>query len=157
MQRVFAHVIAALVVASAAVLLFSVGAFAQDNPGNHYGRDGNPGHHYGQLKHKTPPPTPKPTTKPLPGGTVATRAAGAITKLSLPDLTVTVTVPAMRQAQARLIDPQFAPDAGLDWLILVILPALAAVWIIALTRLALMAGRRTRKQRTVAAVPAAAV
>ena len=162
MQRVFAHVTAAFVVASAAVVLFSVSALAKDNPGNHYGKYGNPGHHYGQLKHRTAPPTQNPTSDPVAGHSSGAGASirGELSGASLVDLKITVlvpTLPALRQLLGSSVDPGLAPDTGLDWLIVVILPALTAVWLIAFTRLAgMLAGRRRRMVRAavLAASPA---
>jgi hypothetical protein len=151
MQRVFAQVTTAFVVASAAVLLLSVSAFAGDNPGHHYGKYGNPGHHYGQLKHKTPPPTQNPTSDPATGhssGAGGSSNGGGLTNTSLVDVKITVIVPALPallRAQGGSVDSGLAPGGGLDWLILVILPALMAVWLVAFTRLArVLGGRRSR-------------
>jgi len=112
----------------------------------------NEGHHYGQLKHpKHPPvpapsPAPAPVPTPLPSGnpvhtvvptvepvTAAVARGIAHSSLQVPDVKLN---PAPSQAgQARAASSRPVPQDPLWWLVLVILPALLAIWLIALKRL----------------------
>jgi hypothetical protein len=161
LKRVLAHVTAATVFAALALLIAApLTALAKDEPGkrsgedgnqgHHYGQISNPGHHYGQLKHhhQSPPPSPSqvPAPTPNPGHNPASNPGGSgAKKLNVivrdpgsvapaaqtsGDPDVTISLPAQNQAAARAGDNALPADA-LDWLILLILPALIAIWIIA--------------------------
>jgi hypothetical protein len=143
-----------------------------DNPGNHYGKLSNPGHHYGQLsnpghhygwyKHPqssppvsppavTPPSTtPSPTTSPgdaggsSSGSGVASQdiGAGPTRETSgIGNLPITLPVQELPSNQFKLTAS--TPSGPLEWLVLLILPALLAVWVMVFTR-ALITARRRR-------------
>jgi hypothetical protein len=176
-NRIAAHVFVALVLASVAAATMSVSAFAKENPGNHYGKCcnpgnhygqlSNPGHHYGQLKHKTPPPSPNPNPNPNPnptpqpvtnpgGGSGSTSStynntSGLTDGGATSTIPVTVTLPPQDKTSAR-VAPDSLPQDALDWLLLLLLPALLAVWVIAAAGLTRNAATRLRIAR--AAVPA---
>lgn len=147
------------VVVACAFVLAPVTALARypDDNGHHYGQLSNPGHHYGQLKHQqAPPPAPAPSPAPrphpgVPGGSANTprhvvnpvggqpSAGGS----SIPDLPITFPLPGVETPEVQLVGS--APDtAAADWLLLVILPALAALWVMVFSRTA-GAARRRRK------------
>lgn len=172
MNRIAAHVLAALIVASVAFVAMSASVLAKENPGNHYGKDGNPGnhygqisnpgHHYGQLKHsKTPSPTPNPNPNTQPvtqtgtgGGSTVTNDAATPSLAdggSTGSLPIALTLPSQNQTSGRFA-PELPAANVLDWLILLILPALLAVWLIAGAGLTRNAARRIRMSR--AEVPA---
>ena len=148
-----------MLIALAMTSVMSVFAKDPDNPnGSHDGLLNNPGHHYGQLKHNQPPPTPDPLPAPAPdpqqGTAPGTQGSGANTgstvhtgiSLSIPYLSVTAAQglhTTVRLGRAASWEPQ----GGLDWLILLVLPLLLAVWIIVAARIvntALRAGRVVR-------------
>lgn len=120
----------------------SITAFAAPNPDNH-------GHHYGQLKHhpvtSPPPPVPAPTSHPVvqptpsvvyvvqtaPAGSVAAAPVQQPAPVSAPpDTIATPVAPVIKLSQAVDSAGQF------DWLLLLILPSLLAVWLIAFVALA---------------------
>jgi 4-amino-4-deoxy-L-arabinose transferase-like glycosyltransferase len=174
MRRFAAHVLAAVFVVSVTFVLVAVSALAKDDPGNHYGKYGNPGnhygqisnpgHHYGQLRHRqTPPPSPHPNPSPVPLP-ITHSGPGAVTPstvyITVPGLTdgvtgspipVTVTLPAQNDTSSRFAADSL-PANALDWLILLILPALLAVWVLAAAGLTRSVTRQVRFSR--AAVPA---
>lgn len=132
--------------------------YPYDN-GNHYGQLWNPGHHYGQLKHAqnppvpTPAPTPTPTpnrgTQPAGGGSPAVvpgahkQGAGgtdAGTTSGVPDLPV--TLPAGGPSDEVSFTDTSAPSGPLDWLLLLLVPALAALWVLSGARTAQRASQR---------------
>ena len=135
-----------------------------NNPGNHYGQVSNPGHHYayGHFKHQTPPPvtppavTPPVTTPPAgnpghhsPGSTGTTDASSNLGSGSstgetsgVPDLPVVLPLGGTGD-QVKLVTA--APDNPYEWLVLAILPALLAIWLIVAARAALSAARRRKK------------
>jgi hypothetical protein len=155
---------AALAAAVAAcALLVSAGsavAYNPDNNGHHYGWYNSNGHHYGLLKHHllpppapvpgpAPAPAPKPKPKPHPstGGT-----AGLITSSGQPgeDLPQNSDIPLVLPPVPEVLAPQVkvvasVPGDPLDWLVLVILPALLAIWLLIFARAALAAARRRPK------------
>jgi len=171
LKRVFAHVIAATVFAALALVVATpLTAMAKDEPGNrlgedgnqghHYGQISNPGHHYGQLRHQhqTPPPSPSPNPAPNPGHNPASIPGGqgsntanaiahhtgsvapAAQTSGVPD--VTIVLPVQNQAAGRTADSAIPAD-DLWWLILLIVPALIAVWLIAFGGISRkLAGRR---------------
>jgi hypothetical protein len=167
MKRVPAHVAAALALVSAGfVLLSPASVYAkenpghhygqEDNPGNHYGQLNNPGHHYGQLKHQTPSPAPAPQPVSQPASPAIAPAA-AVISAAVPGLDAGAGSPAITAAPINLPTPvktsdrlasqDVVPAGGLDWMILLILPALLAIWTIVVARMALTAARR-RRQKT---------
>lgn len=183
MKRVLAHVTAATVFAALALVMAGpLTALAKDEPGNrlgedgnqghHYGQISNPGHHYGQLKHhhQNPPPGPSPNPVPNPGHNPASNPGGSGSKTvnvivrdpgsvapaaqTSSDPDVTISLPAQNQAAARAGDNALPADA-LDWLILLILPALIAVWLIALVGIArkLTGRRQTVRAAALASAP----
>ena len=166
MKYVAARIAAgAVLTTTASLLLTVVNVYATDkpgNPGNHFGEIANPGHHYGQLKHlptasPSPTPTPAPTsTPPAPTGQPpasapsGTKSGGTSTDPSGAVSTVDAAVPATlpvsnrQSTTAGIKDPSGHPD-GLSWLILLILPALLAVWLMVFARAAKSAARLSRK------------
>ena len=150
----------------------AVTAFAKsdpDNPnGTHDGLFNNPGHHYGQTKHHPAPPpgpqpTPAPTSNPNPatGNSPAARLAGG-NQGGTVHFGISLTIPGADLAGKSLNDAArlgqaaaWTPQSGLEWLILMILPLLLAVWVIVAARMVDNALRRVR--RVPAPVAAAAV
>jgi hypothetical protein len=146
------------VVVACVFVLAPVTALARypDDNGHHYGQLWNPGHHYGQLKHhQAPQPLPAPSPAPTPhhgsGGSannlghVANPGAGQSSgdQSSIPDLPITFPLPGDETPQVLLVGS--TPDtAAFDWLLLAILPALAALWVMVFSRTA-DAARRRRK------------
>jgi len=162
MQHVSAHVAAATALASAALVVFATATvYAKDVPS---GRAGNPGNHYGQYKHQppvtAPSPQPQPQPQSTPGpvkqpatgghstavGTPFTAPAGAGSSIA----GVPIVVPPATHPAGNIA---FANPAGEDplwWLVLLILPALLAVWVI-------VAGRMVRRVTRVRSESAPAV
>ncbi len=145
------------VVVACALLLVPTSVLARypyDN-GHHYGQLSNPGHHYGQLKHhKTPPvtpPSPGPKPKPNPGpvGTLAHHNLGSGAQPTtgesswIPDFSLLLPAPTALSDQVQFGD--WARGSDQDWLLLVILPALLAVWLWVFARAARSASRRRRQ------------
>ncbi len=137
----------------ALVAASNITAFAAPDPDNH-------GHHYGQLKHHpvtSPPPVPVPTPHPVvqPAPSVApvihTPPAGIVNAMPVQQPAPVSTPPeAIASPVAPLIQVNQAADpAGqFDWLLLLILPSLLAVWLIALVGLArILSGARKRLLR----------
>jgi len=165
MQRVSANVAAATALASAALVVFATATvYAKDvpsgragNPGNHYGEISNPGHHYGQYKHQPPVTTPSPQPQPQPQstpGAVKQPTTGGHGAAVIPSSSTSAGAPAAASAAAGssiadvpiVVPPAthpadnvvFANPAGenpLWWLVLLILPALLAVWVIVAGRM----------------------
>lgn len=142
-----------------ALMVFTTAtAYADANPDNR-------GHHYGQLKHPKvfPPPTPSPSPSPAtnPGGQPAptVHAAVAITVSKPAPISISLSVGPIASPVAS---GQIEPVAGLtplagnedDWLLLLILPSLIAVWLIAAVGLARRLSRIGRKSLVAARVPA---
>ena len=150
------------VAVACAFLLFPATALARypDDNGHHYGQLGNPGHHYGQLKHNqspppaTVPPPGQPATRPQPlpgapgagnparGATTVDQAVGAASGIS--EMPVTLPVGSVGATQIGFGNPPAGNNQ--DWLVLVLLPALIAVWLLLVARGALDATRRRRKR-----------
>lgn len=126
----------------ALVAASNTAAFAAPNPDNH-------GHHYGQLKHRPvaspPPPVPTPAPHPIvqPTPNVApvihTPQAGIVNAVPVaqpapvsasPDKVGTPVAPVIRLNRAT------DPGGQFDWLLVLILPSLMAVWLIAFVGLA---------------------
>ncbi len=144
-----------VVAVACALLLVPISALARypDDNGHHYGQLSNPGHHFGQLKHhQAPPPAPAPNPAPKPhpvtGGSTANDSGGTASSVGhstdetsgVPDLPVTLPLQSVGAGQ---IDFGYSPDGDkLDWLLLVILPALLASWLLIAARGALSAARR---------------
>jgi hypothetical protein len=123
----------------ALVAASSITVSAAPNPNNH-------GHHYGQLKHPkvtTPPPpvpapTPHPVATPSAVPLIHTPQAGIVSAVPIqqpapaskaPDTVASPLAPVIRLSQAA------EPAGQYDWLLLVILPTLLAIWLIALVGL----------------------
>lgn len=152
---------AATLVTVVMVLVSAVSAYAKsdpDNPnGTHDGLFDNPGHHYGQLKHQTPTPapsqapTPDPQTSSGRAPAVKTAAGDGSKSLqahgpSIPNLAA--KAPATRFAgNLKLGRAWEAAGGGLDWLLLLVLPLLLAVWAMVVTRMLVTALRRARALR----------
>jgi len=155
---------AALAAAVAACALLagagSALAYNSDNNGHHYGWYNRNGNHYGLLKHHllpppapipqpVPVPAPKPNPKPHPSAgpssllhTVSGQPAEE--ESSIPDLPLVVApMPEAAAPQVKLVDS--VPGNPFEWLVLVILPALGAIWLLLFARAALAAARRRRK------------
>ena len=171
MNRAIAQVAAAIALAVAgAVVVMPLAAFAKDNPGtpsgrpgnpgHHYGEISNPGHHYGQLKHHpaptpnpSPNPTPNPTTHPTtnpghhtgtpqPAVVLAGHGATSSETVSSGVSDVTIGAPAQNQVQNSAATEIPANVWDLEWLLLLILPALLAIWVIVAARIVRSALRR---------------
>jgi hypothetical protein len=150
------------------VVLIPIGALARypddnghhygqlSNPGHHYGQLSNPGHHYGQLKHDQAPaanppaaPTPSPGSHPVTLGSLVADVVSSGQHptsgdaSSIPDLPIVLPVQDSPSGQVRFEDS--APAHEQDWMLLLILPALLAVWLLVFARAALAASRRRRK------------
>jgi len=139
-----------------------------DNPGNHYGRYGNPGHHYGWYKHPSPPPVATPPTVTIPppvtdpgqsngGGSSVTviNSRGHVNQDGDSDFGFPippVTLPVEQTPQVVLTDA--APEDPLGWLLLIVLPALLAVWAIVARRMVLSVRRRRNPAPQVVPQPA---
>jgi hypothetical protein len=147
--------------ALALVAATSITAFAAPDPDNH-------GHHYGQLKHHpvtAPPPVPlpapasHPTVQSTPSvvAVVHTPRAGNVSAVpvqqpapvSAPLNTIPTTV-------APVIELNQAADSAgqYDWLLLLILPTLLAVWLIALVGLARRLSATRKKMPQTQTAPA---
>lgn len=159
-----------------ALLLVPLSALARypDDNGHHYGQISNPGnhYHYGWLKNgkQVPPvvtPPPAPTPPPHPGpypqpgphpqSHPATGSQGADTPVvdsggessGIPDLPIVLPAGIGPDGQIQLGDG--ATAGALDWLILLILPGLAAIWLLVLARAVLEAAKRRRRSAAQAA------
>jgi hypothetical protein len=144
------------VVVGCAVVLVPVTALARypDDNGHHYGQLYVMGHHYGQLKHQqAPPPAPvpppvhgKPGGSPSGGGDhgPAVGGGGSSTggdESSIPEVPVMLPLPGGNTPQVDLVDSS-PGRGGFEWLLLLILPLLAAVWLTAMARFADKASKR---------------
>jgi hypothetical protein len=137
-----------------------------------YNGDNN-GHHYGQLKqhHKQPPPNPGPNPAPSPppavqpptsgggggstgtttgGGSTGTTTGGGSSETRLPTLELSGLAKVRFVTHLRTGDVKFSKvgtsvDAQEEWLALLILPMLIAIWLLLLARGLLAAARRRRK------------
>jgi hypothetical protein len=131
----------------ALVAASNVTAFAAPDPDNH-------GHHYGQLKHPkvtSPPPVPVPTPHPVAQPTPnvvpvvhTTPQPAKVSAVSAPVLTPPDPI-ASPVTPVIVLNQAAGSDGQLDWLLLLILPSLLAVWLIALVGLARrLSGARSR-------------
>jgi hypothetical protein len=130
----------------ALVAASNITAFAAPNPNNH-------GHHYGQLKHHqvtsppppVPVPTPHPVAQPTPNVAPVVHTAPAA-NLSVPAPASTTPDPITSPVTPVIVLNQAAgSDGQLEWLLLLILPSLLAVWLIAFVGLARrLSGARKR-------------
>ncbi len=150
MQRVSLNVFAAVLTSLVLLGFSSLAVYADFNPNPN---PNNRGHHYGWLRHNhtptpTPTPAPGPTPAPVGSGTqgsgVVTSGhrssgsqsgvglAGAVPHLNLGVLQLVPT----RQTGGADVNPVQPPQGGDPWwwLVLVLLPALAALWAIAFRR-----------------------
>lgn len=129
-----------------------------------YNGDNN-GHHYGQLKHhKLPPPNPGPGPTPVPnpppgvppttagGGSAGTTGSGAggASTIRLPQLNLIGLANVSFRAHAQATNVKFSrlPVSGpadQEWLVLLLLPALLAIWLLLFARATLAAARRRRR------------
>lgn len=119
------------------LFLFAVAAatpvYADANPNNE-------GHHYGQLKHPKTHPTPSPVPVPTPAPVQAPAPVAGPTPApthgggGINNPIATTTLPATSHApESRGTAPVApAPRDAFWWLILLVLPLLAAVWLVAL-------------------------
>ena len=143
----------------ALVAASNITAFAAPDPDNH-------GHHYGQLKHHrvaSSPPAPVPTPQPIvqPAPTVAPvvhpAGAGIVNVVPVQKPAPASNPPeAITSPVAPVIQLNQAADSAspLDWLLLLILPSLLAVWLIALVGLARQVSGARRKLLRVQTAPA---
>jgi len=140
LKRVTANVFAAAVLAATVFLpVSSLTAHAEANPNNH-------GHHYGQLKHRhlAPAPAPKPVQKPVLAA-VPTPASRQPQSDPAAVKDEPAAVPAQLVPAAHINVSRSALGGGnLDWLLLVVLPALLAIWLMLFARAVLTASRRRR-------------
>jgi len=154
-----------------ALLLVPVGALARypDDNGNHYGQISNPGHHYHygwlrngkQVPPANPPPTPQPGPQPQPGphpqSHPVTGSQGLLAPVEAPtgespwnpDLRIGLPITIGPGGQIKL--GEGAADVALDWLILLVLPGLAAIWLLVFARAAWEAARRRPRSAAQAA------
>jgi hypothetical protein len=144
----------------ALVTASNITAFAAPDPDNH-------GHHYGQLKHHqpvaSPPPVPVPTPRPVvqPSPNVApviqTPRPGDVNAVPVQQ-PAPVSAPADRIASpvTPVIQLNQASDSAgeLEWLLLLILPLLLAVWLIAVAGLARRLSGARKKALQVQTAPA---
>ncbi|HET7421841.1 MAG TPA: hypothetical protein VFL27_15785 [Candidatus Dormibacteraeota bacterium] len=132
-------------------------AYADANPNNR-------GHHYGQQKHQHPAPTPAPTPAPQPSAHPTPAIVPPQSTVTQPAITPAahqpaaaptpaVTVPSPVSNRARITEP-VAPAGADDWLLLLVLPTLIAVWLIAALGLARLASRLGKPAREVRTAPA---
>ena len=143
----------------ALVAASNITAFAAPDPDNH-------GHHYGQLKHHpvaspspVPVPTPHPVVQPAPTVAPVVHPPGAGIINAVPvqhPAPVSAPPEAITSPVAPVIELNQAPDPGaqFDWLLLLILPSLLAVWLIAFVGLARQLSRVRKKLLRVQTVPA---
>ena len=170
MKRVSAHVAAASVLVTIGLVFSAAGAVAKENPGNHFGKENNPGHHYGQLdnpgnhfgqlKHAPPPPVAAPPpavaappTQPVTNSTAPGHKPLVVDPASVPGLTdgggasslpdLPVSLPPQSHTSAR----SASPGDGFEWLILLVLPLLLAVWAMVVARIAMTATNRRQAAR----------
>jgi hypothetical protein len=142
----------------ALVAASTVTASAAPNPNNH-------GHHYGQLKHPKvttpPPPVPAPTPHPVatPSAVPVTHTppAGIVSAVPIqqpapaskaPDTVASPLSPVIQLSQAA------DPAGQYDWLLLVLLPTLLAIWLIALVGLVRRLSGARKKMLQVQTAPA---
>jgi hypothetical protein len=129
-------------------------AFAAPDPDNH-------GHHYGQLKHHqvtsppppVPTPTPHPVLQPTPNAapvvhTPAARSISAGPVSASPDPIAAPVAPVLQRNRAADSVGQY------DWLLVLILPLLLAVWLIAFVGLARRLSGASKKALQVQTAPA---
>jgi hypothetical protein len=153
----------AAVMAVCLIALTPAGVLASTtNPGHHYGKLNNPGHHYGQLKHHhTPAPSPQPQPNPQPapapgsgpaaGGHYRTLVAATQPEpfsvggaaVGIPNFPF--VFPVATERGTDIASAPAGPWGATDWLILVVLPLLLAIWLLVMARLALAAARRRRR------------
>lgn len=143
----------------ALVAASNITAFAAPDPDNH-------GHHYGQLKHHpvaSPPPVTVPTPHPIvqPAPTVAPvvhpTGAGIVNAVPVQQPAPVSTPPeaiTSPVAPVSQLNQAADPASQLDWLLLLILPSLLAVWLIALVGLARQLSGARRKLLRVQTAPA---
>jgi hypothetical protein len=142
----------------ALVATSSITAFAAPNPNNR-------GHHYGQLKHHpvttptpAPAPTPRPAVQPPPSVAPAVHTSRAVAVPVQQPAPAPVAAPPV--AIARPVTPviQLAraadPTGQYDWLLLLILPSLLAVWLIGVVGLARRLTGARRRALQVQGAPA---
>jgi hypothetical protein len=123
---------------SLALVMLSTGpVFAKSGPDN-------PGHHYGQKKHAQQPPPPAPNSQPSAG------EAGSTTTESRVSLTIH-TIGLGTNGPRPVADVKrvqtWPSGAGLEWLLLLILPLLLAVWVVVAARTVATVVRRSRSRR----------
>lgn len=142
-----AGLLGSFAVIAIAFALMPAGALAA-NPNNH-------GHHYGQLKHRQPPPAPNPAPNPQPAshpgqppshGIAPAVHAGSDQGLPVAASPLPAVTPAVdRPVKLTSVLPS---DGDLWWLVLLVLPGLALIWLIAAIRIS----RNALRRRSAAAV-----
>jgi hypothetical protein len=111
----------------------------------------NHGHHYGQLKHlQVPAPNPPPAvdTNPAQASGPATASHPSAGE-SAPAVQPVATIPLPVADPIEVVASNPERNLGISWLVLLILPALLAVWLMVFARGAVTVSRLMR--RTVAA------
>jgi hypothetical protein len=140
----------------ALVAASNISAFAAPDPDNH-------GHHYGQLKHHqvTPPPspvpvpTPHPVAQPTPNVAPVAHTAPAANVSAVPAPASTPPDPIASPVTPVIVLNQASGSEGqLEWLLLLILPSLLALWLIALVGLARRLSGARKKALQVQTAPA---
>ena len=133
----------------------AVAKYPDDN-GNHFGQLWNPGHHYGQLKHRqSPPPAPVPTPPAshpsttgsstsvagaAPGGRPAGSPGGG--DQGGPAVNPPAGGGPSLSPEGQIEFGASAPDTGVSWLVLLLVPALACLWVVSAARTAQRASLR---------------
>lgn len=158
-MQISIRIAAAASLSSLALVAGSTIAFAAPNPDNH-------GHHYGQLKHHrvtspppaVPTPTPLPIVQPTPNVAplIHTPVAGSVAAVPAVQPAPVSAQPDPIESVAPVIELNQAVDSAgqYDWLLLLILPSLLAVWLIAAVGLARRLSGARRKVLQVQTAPA---
>lgn len=124
----------------AAVLALAPATALAYNSNNH-------GHHYGQLKHQhlpapNPPPVVPAITTQAPGPTTASHLS---TGGSAPAVEPITTIPLPVADPIQVVASRPARNPDISWLVLLILPALLAVWLMVFARGAMTVSRFMRR------------
>jgi hypothetical protein len=124
----------------AAVLALAPATALAYNSNNH-------GHHYGQLKHRqvsapNPPPAVHLNPTQASGPTTASHLS---TGGSAPAVQPVTTIPLPAADPIEVVAARPERNPGMSWLVLLILPALLAVWLMVFARGAVTVSRLMRR------------
>ena len=137
MQRVLAHVLAAVSMSLLVIAVTSTAVFAEANPNNR-------GHHYGQLKHqKVAPGNPTPNGPPQQTAVNPAPPASPALAIHLPVVKLAPVVQASAKINAV---SRRAPVDPWWWLVVLLPPALVGIWIVAARRLAVAASTAAKPE-----------